>query len=300
MCNTLFSNLSPCPSEILYVIGNGFDIAHGIKSQYRDFAGWVKESYNQQLINMMDMLFINEHDLWSDIETALGEYREDEILECLKPKGGIDYDHPMRSIAAIEDMPDCMFKPVLNEFLERFADWVNSIEILQARRMNEMPELEKQSKYLTFNYTETLEKVYAIPETNVLHIHGSRTKAIDGYIMGHNKIKSDALHDTLNGEYYFEQNSKNKIISLMNDLYKPTSSIIRNNKNFFQSLTVITHVVVIGHSLNNVDRIYFDEIRSNVQLETKWIFYYHTDVDKKQIEEYINYSKIGNHKMLRI
>lgn len=86
---------------------------------------------------------------------------------------------------------------------------------------------------------------------------------------------------------------------LTNDLYKPTSSIIRNNKNFFQSLTKITHVV-IGHSLNNVDRIYFDEIRSNVQLETKRIFYYHTDVDKKQIEESVNYSKIGNHKMLRI
>lgn len=45
---------------------------------------------------------------------------------------------------------------------------------------------------------------------------------------------------------------------LTNDLYKPTSSIIRNNKNFFQSLTEI------GHSLNNVDRIYFDEARSNV------------------------------------
>lgn len=34
----------------------------------------------------------------------------------------------------------------------------------------------------------------------------------------------------------------------------------------------------------NIDWIYFNEIRSNVQLETKWIFYYHTDVDKKQIE----------------
>ena len=76
--------------------------------------------------------------------------------------------------------------------------------------------------------------------------------------------------------------------------------VIRNNKNFFQSLTVLTHVVTIGHSLNNVDRIYFDEARSNVQLETKWVFYYHTDADKKQIEEYVNYSKIGNHKILKI
>lgn len=69
---------------------------------------------------------------------------------------------------------------------------------------------------------------------------------------------------------------------------------------FGDLLILITHIVVIRHSLNNVDRIYFDEIRSNVQLETKWIFYYHTDVDKKQIEEYVNYLEIGNYKMLRI
>ena len=68
----------------------------------------------------------------------------------------------------------------------------------------------------------------------------------------------------------------------------------------FGDLLLITHVVVIGHSLNNVDWIYFDEARSNVQMETKWIFYYHTDVDKKQIEEYVNYLEIGNYKMLRI
>ena len=30
------------------------------------------------------------------------------------------------------------------------------------------------------------------------------------------------------------------------------------------------------------------------------MFYYHTDADKKQIEEYVNYLEIRNHKMLRI
>lgn len=60
MCNVLFPNLPPLPSEILYVLGNGFDIAHDVKSQYSDFKRWVKERGNQQLIRMMDTFFSND------------------------------------------------------------------------------------------------------------------------------------------------------------------------------------------------------------------------------------------------
>lgn len=297
MCNTLFPNLSPLPSEILYVIGNGFDIAHDIRSQYGDFKRWVMERGNQQLIRMMDIFFSNEHDLWSDIETALGEYREDEILDFCKPTEGIDYDHPMRSIAAIEDGPNWIFKPILDEFLKSFTAWVNSIDILHAKQLSKIYQLEEQSKFLTFNYTETLEEVYNIPNNNVLHIHGSRTEAKNGYIMGHNKIKPNDLHDTLNGEFYFEQDTKNKIIGWMNQLYKDTSSIIRHNEQFFHSLKGITHISVIGHSLNKVDWPYFDAIKNNVQMNTTWIFNPYSSEDKKRIEAYIDYSGIKQYKI---
>lgn len=295
MSGTLFPGMPPKAQEVLYIVGNGFDISHGINSRYSDFERWVEAKGNDRLIGMMDVFFSNEHYLWADVETALGEYREEDIFDYCKPDEDIDYDHMMRSVAAIEDGPDWLFKPTLDEFLENFTDWVNSIDISQ---VHPQKQLESQSRYLTFNYTETLEKVYGIPDSNILHIHGSRIVAGDSYIMGHNNIKPDDLYDTLNGELYFEQDTKNKIIGWMNELHKDTSSIIRHNASFFRSLSGITHIVVLGHSVNQVDWPYFDEVKKSVSPDALWLFHYHSSEDKERIKSYIAHSEITNYQIL--
>lgn len=110
----------------LFILGNGFDIGHGIKSRYSDFKQWVSAQGDQRLIGLMDIFFSNERDLWSDIEKALGEYDEEAILEFCRPDEEIDYDHMMRSVAAIEDAPDWIFKPILDQFVDYFNAWVES------------------------------------------------------------------------------------------------------------------------------------------------------------------------------
>ena len=197
----------------------------------------------------------------------------------------------MRSLAAIEDGPDWLFKPILDDFLKNFTEWVDSIDISHARQQLQ---LEPKSRFLTFNYTETLEKVYGIPNDNILHIHGSRAVKGNTYIIGHNNIKPENLYDTLNGELYFEQDTKNKIIGWMNELHKDTSAIIRHNATFFHSLSGITHVVVIGHSVNEVDWPYFDEVNKNIGPNAQWQFHSHSSEDKERIEAYIAHSGIVN------
>ena len=41
MSETLFPDTSPQVQEVLYILGNGFDISHGIDSRYSDFERWV-------------------------------------------------------------------------------------------------------------------------------------------------------------------------------------------------------------------------------------------------------------------
>lgn len=292
---SLFPKMSPKDNEALYIIGNGFDLCHGIKSSYDHFKQYVKQQDNQRLIGMMDVFFSNEHELWADVETALGEYREEDILDYCKPDEEIDYDHMMRSVAAIEDGPDWIFKPILDEFLDKFTDWVNNIDISHAHQKRQ---LNPQSIYLTFNYTETLEKVYGIPDDNVLHIHGSRKVAGDNYIIGHNNIKPNNLYNTVNGELYFEQDTKNKIVGWMNELYKDTETIIHQNAQFFSSLAPVKYIVVLGHSLNKVDWPYFDEVKKCVAPNSRWIFVYNSDKDKENMEAYVAHSGIANYNIL--
>ena len=115
-------------NRILYIIGNGFDLAHGIKSGYWNFREWlVLNKYN--LVGMMDIFFSNQRDVWSGIEQALGEYDEESILDYCRPDEEFDYDHSLSSSARVEDSPMAIFQPVLKEFRQAFRDWVNSIEI---------------------------------------------------------------------------------------------------------------------------------------------------------------------------
>lgn len=293
--NTLFNNITPRNDEVLFVIGNGFDLAHGIESSYWDFAQWVKAQGNNRLIWLMDIFFSNKRSLWSDVETALGEYDEEEIFDYCSPEEDIDYDHMLRSVAAVEDSPDSLFKPTLEEFLSVYREWVDSIDISQAK-VNQ--KLLPDYKYLTFNYTETLEQVYGIPSTQVLHIHGSRLQN-DAYILGHNNFKDEHLYDTLNGELYFEQDTKNKIISWMNVLCKDTQGIIRRNQLFFDSLDNIKLVVIKGHSLYDVDWPYFDEIARHVSKEAQWLFFYHSEADLDRVEKYTNHLRITNNRLVQ-
>ena len=65
--------------NILFIIGNGFDLNLGLKTSYEDFYKWYIESYGSRKQNVVDFINkINEekpnNKLWSSMELALGEY----------------------------------------------------------------------------------------------------------------------------------------------------------------------------------------------------------------------------------
>jgi len=59
--------------------------------------------------------------------------------------------------------------------------------------------------------------------------------------------------------------------------FKPTDKIINENSLFFNALSAIDEVWVLGHSLSEVDGIYFESIAANVGDSAKWVVSYHDD-----------------------
>lgn len=49
----LFPDYEIKEEERLYVIGNGFDVHHGIDSKYVDFKKWLMRNHNGRLIGLM-------------------------------------------------------------------------------------------------------------------------------------------------------------------------------------------------------------------------------------------------------
>ena len=286
---SLFPNIADSGKHTLYVIGNGFDLAHGIKSSYNDFYGWLKDNKYDRHIHLLDIFFNKEESFWKNIEQSLGEYKEEDILSFCSPRE-IDYEHPMRYSAIVEDSPREVFMPIVETFVNLFSEWVNSIElsVIGGRRFG----LTADSIYLTFNYTETLEAIYCIPESRILHIHGNRNdrRGKTDYIFGHNKLR-DPLDSWRPSDLIFESQAYEMIINFMNGFVKATNKILEYNGRFFEQLSDINRVVVIGHSLGEIDMPYFEKIKSSVGPNALWQFSWHRADDLVNIQILAN--KLG-------
>lgn len=69
---SLFPAMDVENKHTLFIIGNGFDLAHEIKSQYSDFAKWLRQRGNDRLVQMMEIFFSNYRDFWGGHRESLG------------------------------------------------------------------------------------------------------------------------------------------------------------------------------------------------------------------------------------
>lgn len=253
----------------LYVIGNGFDLAHGMKTSWKDFYNWLKDNGYRMLVDFCDSHFGMDSDLWKDFETALGEYDLDTIYEYCAEDIEIDEDHMMRTHFIIEDSPDTFFTPRKEELVKCFIDWVTSIEISNHTLNIEVP---YEAKYLTFNYTETLEKLYRIPQSQVLHIHGD----VYNPIFGHGQSIKEYWN---NHELDSTQTAKQKIIAEMNELRKDVQGIIAANSTYFDSLANIQEIIIRGISYGPIDFPYFQKLKNSVRHNCLWRLSWHNGKD---------------------
>lgn len=291
----LFPDHGVAEQNRLYVIGNGFDIHHEIESKYWDFKKWVlKTKKDSNLIGLMDTFFSNNREFWGDIENALGEYDEEAITDFCEPDNPKDfkYDHPGQWQDGVEGGIQWVFEQTMDLFRSAFEEWVKSIDISGIETDLYIPTV---AKYLTFNYTETLEKNYGVPVQNVLHIHGNRLLPNDEFVLGHDNQRNKEA-PLLNEEILLPyQNAYSSVIKIMNTWKKDPHYLIQKNKNFFQSLKTCKGVCVMGLSYNRIDLPYLHEIAAIVDPNCKWLLFYYSKEDQKRAEAFTKDSGLVNY-----
>ncbi len=281
------SLLEKADEHTLIVIGNGFDLAHGIKSGYNDFRDWLIEQGHEYLVNSINSYFPDiETDVerWGDVEDGMSFYNEKDILNECRPHEEIDYDHTLQSTARVTDSVETFFKPQLDEFRELFVEWVNGLDINEVKPFLKLPH---KAKYLSFNYTETLEQCYGLDSEKILHIHGSRLPHGGDYVFGHFCKKSpEEVYDD-EKSLTFEMEAHENVIRWMNEWYKPTEHYIREHRDLFWHLGDINMVIFVGKTINKVDEDYFSEIRDHISEDAKVYMTYHGDDEPHRIFNYI-------------
>jgi hypothetical protein len=288
----------------LFVIGNGFDIGHGIHCKYSHFQEYLNAK-REDILEVMDKFYYTAEDseLWSDFETSLErDINYDSLSEIIGENspnlGSDDFSAGDWSDAQIYIEKQC--DELLEMVRSGFEEWITSLEISEVKKKYN---LDRYTLYITFNYTDVLEKIYNIPLSNILHIHN---KVGEELIFGHGKSLDDFnVEKALYGDEKallsydedgnvesnavgHEQFAENAVCAFYDKMRKPTDQILNNQTTFFSRISDVEEVVVLGHSYNDIDLPYFIKIAQSTNINTKWTLSYFTDKDKIAAEKIMN------------
>lgn len=175
---TLFENKPiefTSPDKSLVIIGNGFDIMHGVKSSYWEFQKTIGK--NNPLRWEMET-YLDTGDLWSNLEDSLGRLNYSMFLNpyvidmWLDVYGSYDPDCQAADFtAAVEEAIAPTFN-IPKELNSRFKKWLKTLKVESDDRPLSM--LHGEYKVLSFNYTEFIETLYGAKRENICYIHGCR------------------------------------------------------------------------------------------------------------------------------
>lgn len=264
----------------LYIIGNGFDIHHGIRSKYSNFRDYVQNQDND-LYEMLEKYFDTD-ELWSDFEETLAHIDTDTITQdatdFLVSYGADnwsdayhhDYQHEIQQALDL----------VTVKLRTHFTNWILELEIPDSPNAN----IKTGSIFINFNYTDTLECAYGISPKKIFYIHN---KAIDNdsvLILGHSRDFGDDDSFSKNNDEDTDTRvaqGNDLLDNYFKETYKDTETIIRENISFFNSLKSINEVFVLGHSISPVDIKYFQLIKEKISKNTDWTISYYQDAEKQ-------------------
>ncbi len=292
------------PNNTLFIIGNGFDMMHGVPSSYWDFQ---KTLGKKSQLRFHLETYLKAEDLWSDFEESLSHLNVGMMLDVmdmwLANFGAYDKDSSMSTYYGAIDTAMTPIQVITEQLPKRFRKWIECLEEDGRKPLEHI--ISKEAIYLNFNYTDFLETLYDVPNEKIKYIHGCRKKEEyqpkEKLILGHvpnvdyladYKPKKEQFHskNKKNREMLnraIEIGTENWVSYYEQTFTKYTPEIIEDNKEFFRSLYNISQIVVIGHSLAEVDYPYFKEIIKSNDNKAEWYIGYHTYNDMKRLLELV-------------
>jgi len=273
--------------KTLYIIGNGFDLHHGIPSSYKAFGEYLRRS-DAKTYDVVEKYFSMDAEFWAEFEGRLASFYSASLIEdasnFLVGYGADDWsdayhhDYQYEIQQAVE--------AISTTLRLRFAEWIRQLSVPWAAEFSgQRVTVDRSGVFLNFNYTPSLQRLYAVPDNNVLHIHGAAANPTETLVLGHG-WEPDPNPDP----YRFEHDPESADLRVVEgqeivddyfrDTFKPTAKVIEKNAAFFANLRDVDRIVVMGHSVSEVDHPYFEKVIANVDVnQVRWKVSYYGDLD---------------------
>ncbi|OQW35484.1 MAG: hypothetical protein A4E19_01610 [Nitrospira sp. SG-bin1] len=285
------------------MIGNGFDLYHGIKSSYGGFGRYL-EQVNFELHEVVKTYLPFEGD-WKNLEAKLAHLDVDFIVDnasaFLDSYGAEDwsdsYHHDYQY--EVEKIVDALSSGLK----AAFTAWAKTLKIPDVSSCSvPLLPLDAGARYLNFNYTSTLQRLYQISPGRVLHIHNSVADNQPDLVLGHavNPYGRQSLNHGLDLEAQDTRETEaNDILdSYFFATYKPVHEIVKKHRGYFDSLAGIEEIYVVGHSLSEVDIPYFVEIVNATRYsDPEWVVTYYIQSEILEMNSTLVSAGVPSHKV---
>lgn len=227
--------------DFVYLIGNGFDRNLGLNTDYKSFYDWyVNEESKHPAIAKLKSEISSNYEDWSDLEEGIGLYLES--IDSVEETREIHKDL-LDALQRYISMQDKGFSPQ-KEFASNFlTDLFEPYKSLRRNLQNELKrnifdkDDHKYLRIISFNYTETIEKLlnYSGEEisagnigrssrklSEIEHIHGfcdpnkgrmalgldNETQIKNSELASSNQVKARFIKPTYNSLYGEEHHKK--------------------------------------------------------------------------------------------
>ncbi len=297
--------------KMLYIIGNGFDKHHRMPTAFTEFYDWMQDNHYFDALSQIDEIYgVASYEWWKDFENSLGEMDMCEFAlrqtrENYPDFGSDNFREADRYRAEYQAELD--ITQMVKAMKSRFTEWINTMQAPDSTK--KLPISKKDVYFITFNYTPTLETLYAVPHDQILHIHGSVFEKGE-YIIGHAK-SYEKLQQELESQEpspapdatpeeeqeFYESNydpiyedTKEAVLKNIADLRKPVDSLIERNRSTFDRLRQVERICIYGLSFSDIDLKYIAELIRihNAASNIQWEISYFSEADKAKILKFMN------------
>lgn len=297
----------------IFIIGNGFDLAHSLPTKYNPDFKSIAEGI-EQISYFWDIYQSQVAEIWSDFENCLAfpDFNNlKEIFDGYAPDYFSDYEHDRNAIITQVDLNGNLMRA-----LYLFADQAENEINLKEPLSQFIKSFTSNDLFVNMNYTHTLEMLYGINKDKVLHIHGE--------VGANNLILGYPEENYQPEKYYYDVRQKGRgpyrevdieqhIEDMLEDglfdyyTYTAYAFLIEKTKSFCKYYRIdllndfvkdeyIEEIEIIGHSCG-VDFPYFEYLNRKYPT-AKWIFNPFDDRTKDNVKKMINDIKIINYRIV--
>lgn len=284
----------------LFILGNGFDLAHRLPTSYEDFRKYLYKKYEisgemntglhietkilpdgDEVFNEKEAVeflvtLISETeplgDKWSDIENSMGSFDFEYYLEVQSEMFDLDEDKNLFRMQYIYEDNAHNYYKVVKELKKFFSAWIKTIDTREVVPRESFSKLivPESDVFLVFNYTTIIEEVYEA--FAYFNIHGDQFS--DSIIIGHGKEV-----EVYEGKYI---GAADYLTDIQEVLKKDTKKIIEET-DLFKELDSIENIYSYGFSFSEVDLPYINEIC--FRLDTSQMTWYLNDYEEEVVRK---------------